>query len=130
MIDRFNAAAKRARRAADRNAGDTDEEDDDSDERDDDPFIFLLTTRVGGVGVNLIGADCVLLFDPAWNPSTDTQARERAWRIGQTRAVTIYRLVTAGTIEEKMYQRQVYKQFMTAKVRPGSIPSTPKRQKN
>lgn len=46
-------------------------------------------------------ADCVLLFDPAWNPSTDTQARERAWRIGQTRAVTIYRLVTAGTIEEK-----------------------------
>ena len=56
MIDRFNAAAKRARRASERGDDDTDDEDDESSE--DDPFIFLLTTRVGGVGVNLIGADC------------------------------------------------------------------------
>lgn len=68
-------------------------------------FLFLLTTRVGGLGVNLTGADRVLIFDPDWNPSTDAQARERAWRIGQEREVMIYRLLTSGTIEEKVYQR-------------------------
>ncbi|KAJ8361388.1 hypothetical protein SKAU_G00179130 [Synaphobranchus kaupii] len=68
-------------------------------------FIFLLTTRVGGIGVNLTGANRVIIYDPDWNPSTDTQARERAWRIGQTQQVTIYRLVTAGSIEEKIYHR-------------------------
>ena len=62
---------------------------------------------MGGLGVNLTGADRVLIYDPDWNPSTDTQARERAWRIGQTRHVTIYRLITAGTIEEKIYHRSV-----------------------
>lgn len=67
-----------------------------------DVFAFLLTTKVGGLGVNLTGADRVLLYDPDWNPSTDIQARERAWRIGQTRDVTIYRLITSGTIEEKV----------------------------
>ncbi len=51
-----------------------------------------------------------------WNPATDTQARERAWRIGQSRPVTIYRLITSGTIEEKVYHRQVYKSFLTNKV--------------
>lgn len=74
---------------------------------DSEVFIFLLTTRVGGLGVNLTGADRVVLFDPDWNPSTDLQARERAWRVGQTRPVTIYRLITTGTIEEKIYHRQV-----------------------
>jgi SNF2 family DNA or RNA helicase len=64
-------------------------------------FVFLLTTKVGGVGVNLIGANRVLIYDPDWNPSTDLQARERAWRLGQRRHVTIYRLITTGTIEEK-----------------------------
>lgn len=75
--------------------------------RDESMFVFLLTTRVGGLGVNLTGADRVVLFDPDWNPSTDMQARERAWRIGQKRPVTVYRLVTSGTIEEKIYHRQV-----------------------
>lgn len=70
-------------------------------------FLFLLTTKVGGLGVNLTGANRLLLYDPDWNPSTDTQARERAWRIGQVRPVTIYRLITSGTIEEKVYHRQV-----------------------
>jgi DNA excision repair protein ERCC-6 len=65
-------------------------------------FVFLLTTRVGGLGVNLTGADRVVIYDPDWNPATDTQARERAWRIGQQNNVTVYRLVTAGTIEEKV----------------------------
>ena len=67
--------------------------------------MFLLTTKVGGLGVNLTGADRVVIFDPDWNPSTDVQARERAWRIGQHRHVTIFRLLTAGTIEEKIYHR-------------------------
>ena len=83
---------------------------------DENVFVFLLTTKVGGLGVNLTGADRVLLFDPDWNPSTDAQARERAWRIGQTKDVTVYRLVPAGTIEEKVYHRQIYKEFLTSKV--------------
>ncbi|GIY56968.1 DNA excision repair protein ERCC-6 [Caerostris darwini] len=79
-------------------------------------FVFLLTTRVGGIGINLTGANRIILYDPDWNPSTDAQARERAWRIGQVRQVTIYRLLTAGTIEEKIYHRQIFKQFMTNRV--------------
>ncbi|XP_077092868.1 DNA excision repair protein ERCC-6 isoform X2 [Siphateles boraxobius] len=81
-----------------------------------DIFIFLLTTRVGGLGVNLTGANRVVIYDPDWNPSTDTQARERAWRIGQKQQVTVYRLLTAGTIEEKIYHRQIFKQFLTNRV--------------
>ena len=67
----------------------------------------------------LYQADCccrVVVYDPDWNPSTDMQARERAWRIGQRKEVTVYRLITSGTIEEKVYQRQIYKQFLTNKV--------------
>ena len=81
-----------------------------------DLFVFLLTTRVGGLGVNLTGANRVVIFDPDWNPSTDTQARERAWRIGQDRDVTIYRLLTSGTIEEKIYHRQIFKQLLINRV--------------
>ncbi|OQR72026.1 DNA excision repair protein ERCC-6-like [Tropilaelaps mercedesae] len=79
-------------------------------------FVFLLTTRVGGLGVNLTGANRIIIYDPDWNPSTDMQARERAWRIGQNRDVTIYRLMTAGTIEEKIYHRQIFKQFLTNRI--------------
>lgn len=79
-------------------------------------FIFLLTTRVGGIGLNLVGANRVLIYDPDWNPTTDTQARERAWRIGQGKQVTIYRLLTTGTVEEKIYHRQVFKQYLTNRV--------------
>jgi DNA excision repair protein ERCC-6 len=79
-------------------------------------FVFLLTTKVGGLGLNLIGANKIIIFDPDWNPSNDLQARERAWRIGQTRNVSIYRLLTAGTIEEKIYHRQIFKQFLTNKI--------------
>ncbi|KAI0200457.1 putative DNA repair and recombination protein RAD26 [Astrocystis sublimbata] len=78
--------------------------------------LFLLTTKVGGLGVNLTGANRVIIYDPDWNPSTDVQARERAWRLGQKKEVTIYRLMTAGTIEEKIYHRQIYKQFLSNKV--------------
>ncbi|KAI8962758.1 SNF2 family N-terminal domain-containing protein [Daldinia sp. FL1419] len=88
------------------------------DQFNNDPEIdlFLLTTKVGGLGVNLTGANRVIIFDPDWNPSTDVQARERAWRLGQKKEVTIYRLMTAGTIEEKMYHRQIFKQFLSNKV--------------
>ncbi|KAL8610511.1 hypothetical protein ACOMHN_060431 [Nucella lapillus] len=79
-------------------------------------YLFLLTTRVGGLGLNLTGANRIIIYDPDWNPSTDMQARERAWRIGQTRQVTIYRLLTSGTIEEKIYHRQIFKQFLTNRV--------------
>ncbi|GAB2298415.1 hypothetical protein Dimus_032480 [Dionaea muscipula] len=82
----------------------------------DSVFIFILTTKVGGLGTNLTGGDRVIIFDPDWNPSTDVQARERAWRIGQTREVTVYRLITRGTIEEKVYHRQIYKHFLTNKI--------------
>ena len=81
-----------------------------------DAHVFLLTTKVGGLGINLTGADRVIIFDPDWNPSTDIQARERAWRLGQKREVEIYRLMVAGTIEEKIFHRQVFKQFLTNKI--------------
>eukprot|EP00971_Amphidinium_carterae_P300686 5974398-Amphidinium_carterae.1 len=83
-----------------------------------DPSIFamVLTTRVGGVGLNIIGANRVIIFDPDWNPMTDVQARERTWRIGQKRDVAVYRLVLTGSIEEKVYHRQIYKHFLSQKV--------------
>lgn len=79
-------------------------------------LVFLSTTRVGGLGVNLTGADRVIVYDPDWNPATDDQAKERAWRIGQERTVTVYRLLSAGTIEEKIYQRQIFKHFLSNKI--------------
>ncbi|CAN8241100.1 unnamed protein product [Cochlearia groenlandica] len=82
----------------------------------DDVFVFILTTKVGGLGTNLTGANRVIIFDPDWNPSNDMQARERAWRIGQKKDVTVYRLITRGTIEEKVYHRQIYKHFLTNRI--------------
>jgi DNA excision repair protein ERCC-6 len=64
----------------------------------------------------LIGANRVVLFDPDWNPQADAQARERAWRFGQKNPVTVYRLISAGTIEEKIYQRQIFKTAITNQV--------------
>lgn len=83
---------------------------------DNEYLVFLATTRVGGLGVNLTGADRVIIYDPDWNPATDSQAKERAWRIGQQRSVTVYRLISAGTVEEKIYQRQVFKHLLSNKV--------------
>ena len=67
-------------------------------------FVFLLSTKAGGVGLNLTAANYVLLFDHDWNPQNDLQAQARCHRIGQTREVMIFRLVTRGTYEEKMFQ--------------------------
>ena len=73
-------------------------------------FVFLISTRAGGVGLNITSANKVVVFDPNWNPSYDLQAQDRAYRIGQTRDVEVFRLVSAGTVEEVVYARQVYKQ--------------------
>lgn len=79
-------------------------------------FLFLLSARSGGTGLNLIGASRLVLFDIDWNPATDAQAMARIWRDGQKHPVTIYRLLTVGTIEEKMYQRQLTKLALSATV--------------
>ena len=83
---------------------------------DNSYFLMLMTTKTGGVGLNLTGADRIILYDPDWNPQTDAQARERAWRFGQKNDVTIYRLITAGTIEEKIYHRQIFKTAMSNQI--------------
>ncbi|KAA8531251.1 hypothetical protein F0562_005960 [Nyssa sinensis] len=71
--------------------------------------IFLLTSQVGGLGLTLTKADRVIVVDPAWNPSTDNQSVDRAYRIGQKKDVLVYRLMTCGTIEEKIYRKQIFK---------------------
>ena len=58
---------------------------------------------------NLTGADRIILYDPDWNPQIDAQSKESAWRFGQKNTITIYRLIAAGTIEEKIYQRHIFK---------------------
>ncbi|XP_057320507.1 DNA excision repair protein ERCC-6-like [Microplitis mediator] len=83
---------------------------------DNSYLVFISTTRVGGLGINLTGANRVIIYDPDWNPATDAQARERSWRIGQDKQVTIYRLITAGTIEEKIYHRQIFKLLLSNRV--------------
>uniref|UniRef100_A0A4W3GZ54 DNA excision repair protein ERCC-6-like n=1 Tax=Callorhinchus milii TaxID=7868 RepID=A0A4W3GZ54_CALMI len=74
-------------------------------QREPDYSVFLLTTQVGGVGLTLTAANRVVIFDPSWNPATDAQAVDRAYRIGQTENVVIYRLITCGSVEEKIYRR-------------------------
>ncbi|KAJ6604781.1 SNF2 family DNA-dependent ATPase [Mycena vulgaris] len=69
-----------------------------------DIFVFLLSTRAGGLGINLTAADTVVFYDHDWNPSNDAQAMDRAHRLGQTRQVTVYRLITRGTIDERIVQ--------------------------
>lgn len=69
-----------------------------------DIFVFLLSTRAGGLGINLTAADTVIFYDHDWNPSNDAQAMDRAHRLGQTRQVTVYRLITKGTIDERIVQ--------------------------
>lgn len=75
-----------------------------------DVNICLVSTMAGGLGLNFVGANVVILFDPTWNPASDLQAIDRAYRIGQCRDVKVFRLISLGTVEEIMYLRQVYKQ--------------------
>jgi len=72
-------------------------------------FVFLLTTRAGGLGINLTSADIVILFDSDWNPQADLQAMDRAHRIGQTKQVIVFRFVTEQAIEERVLERAAQK---------------------
>ncbi|CAM9364785.1 unnamed protein product [Ectocarpus fasciculatus] len=79
-------------------------------------FIFLLSTRAGGLGINLQSADTCILYDSDWNPQADLQAQDRCHRIGQTKTVKVYRLVTEDTIEEKVVERAQQKLKLDAMV--------------
>lgn len=94
--------------------GSTDHEDriaaiDEYNKPDSDKFVFLLTTRAGGLGINLTTADIVILYDSDWNPQADLQAMDRAHRIGQTKQVYVFRFVTENAVEEKVLERAAQK---------------------
>ena len=82
---------------------------DDYNKPGSEKFVFLLTTRAGGLGINLTSADIVVLYDSDWNPQADLQAMDRAHRIGQTKQVVVYRFVTEHAIEEKVLERAAQK---------------------
>ncbi|VDM28272.1 unnamed protein product [Toxocara canis] len=77
-------------------------------------YVFLLSSKAGGCGLNLIGANRLVMFDPDWNPANDDQAMARVWRDGQKKHCFIYRLLATGTIEEKMFQRQTHKKALSS----------------
>ncbi|XP_012945594.1 DNA repair and recombination protein RAD54-like [Aplysia californica] len=77
-------------------------------------FIFMLSSKAGGCGLNLIGANRLVMFDPDWNPANDEQAMARCWRDGQKKQCYIYRLIATGTIEEKIFQRQTHKKALSS----------------
>ncbi|CAM9888843.1 unnamed protein product, partial [Scytosiphon promiscuus] len=88
--------------------------------------VCLVSTGAGGTGITLTGADRVILFDPSWNPADDMQAVDRAYRIGQRRDVIVYRMIAAGTVEEKMYEKQIFKDGLRRTIMGGTV----KRKKN
>ncbi|KAL3125930.1 hypothetical protein niasHT_009459 [Heterodera trifolii] len=77
-------------------------------------FAFLLSSKAGGCGLNLIGANRLVMFDPDWNPANDGQAMARVWRDGQKKACFVYRLLSRGSIEEKIFQRQAHKKALSS----------------
>ncbi|PWN45805.1 putative RAD54-DNA-dependent ATPase of the Snf2p family [Ceraceosorus guamensis] len=77
-------------------------------------FIFLLSSKAGGCGINLIGANRLVLFDPDWNPASDQQALARIWRDGQKKTCFVYRFIATGSIEEKILQRQSHKMSLSS----------------
>ncbi|MBN4060207.1 SWF/SNF helicase family protein, partial [Desulfotalea psychrophila] len=82
--------------------------------------LFLISLKAGGLGLNLTAADYVIHMDPWWNPAVEDQASDRAHRIGQTRPVTIYRLVCKNTIEEKIVQLHQEKRDLAGSLLEGS----------
>ncbi|KAG6331414.1 hypothetical protein ID866_7673 [Astraeus odoratus] len=82
---------------------------DEYNKPESEKFIFLLTTRAGGLGINLTTADIVILYDSDWNPQADLQAMDRAHRIGQTKQVYVFRFITEDTVEERMLERAAQK---------------------
>ncbi|RLN75764.1 hypothetical protein BBJ28_00010208 [Nothophytophthora sp. Chile5] len=89
---------------------------DEYNKPDSSKFLFLLSTRAGGLGINLYTADIVILYDSDWNPQADLQAQDRAHRIGQKKEVNVYRLVTADSVEEKIIERAQQKLKLDAMV--------------
>jgi SNF2 family DNA or RNA helicase len=71
--------------------------------------ILILSTKVGGVGITLTSATRAIIYEPSWNPADDRQAVDRIYRIGQNKPCTIYRFLSSGTVEERMYEKQVRK---------------------
>ncbi|VAH91223.1 unnamed protein product [Triticum turgidum subsp. durum] len=84
-----------------------------------DIFVFLLSTRAGGLGINLTAADTVIFYEIDWNPTQDQQAMDRTHRLGQTKEVTVYRLICKDTIEEKILQRAKQKNAVQELVMKG-----------
>jgi SNF2 family DNA or RNA helicase len=105
-LDGATPAAERARRIARFQAGEAD--------------VFLLSLKAGGTGINLTAADYVIHLDPWWNPAVEDQATDRAHRIGQTRPVTVYRLIARGTIEEQIVGMHGDKRALVAGVLDGT----------
>lgn len=85
----------------------------------DDTNVFLISLKAGGVGLNLVGADVVIHYDPWWNVAVQNQATDRAHRIGQTKKVVVYRLIAKGTIEEKIQQLQESKKALSDRIIQG-----------
>ena len=77
---------------------------------------FLVSLKAGGTGLNLVGADTVIHYDPWWNPAVEDQATDRAHRIGQARTVTVYRLIATGTVEEKILELSAKKRALMTNV--------------
>lgn len=128
IIDKFNSgASSNAHRQQASNTNDDEENENDEEERiySDilNPTICLLTTKACGYGITLTGADRVIIYDPSWNPAEDRQAVDRAFRIGQTRDVFVYRFIMASTVEEKMYEKQVFKDGVRILTEKGSSSS-------
>jgi SNF2 family DNA or RNA helicase len=89
-------------------------------------FVFLLSSKAGGAGINLIGANRLISMDLDWNPATDAQVLARIWREGQLKPCFIYRLISAFTVEEKILQRQMSKNDLAAAVSGKDTPDTPR----
>lgn len=82
---------------------------DEFNRKDSNVDVMLISTKAGGVGLTLTGADRAIIYNPSWNPTDDSQAVDRCYRIGQTRPVEVYRFIAAGTVEEKTYEKQIFK---------------------
>lgn len=84
-------------------------------------FCFISSTRCGGIGINLTGADCVIFYDTDWNPAMDKQAQDRSHRIGQTKTVHIYRLISINTIEENIFKKSLQKRELGGLIIEGNF---------